>query len=111
MHKLEEIKNALFIYAGVCEEGAIRLMYDTKRLNDANLQSTQDNNTIIGDTLSENEEFVSEGRVELCFHNVWGAIHDQNWTNLDAAVACHQLGFSRYGEQNVCSFYVVQRKS
>lgn len=36
-----------------------------------------------------------EGRVEICFNNVWGAIHDENWTYKDAAVVCHQLGFSR----------------
>ena len=38
-----------------------------------------------------------EGRVEICYQNVWSAIYDENWSNKDAAVACYQLGFSRYG--------------
>lgn len=48
--------------------------------------------------IDEEESFRSpnEGRVEICFNNVWGAIYDENWTNKDAAVACYQLGFSRY---------------
>ena len=43
-------------------------------------------------------ETAIEGRIEICFQNVWGAIYDTKFTNLDAAVACHQLGYSRYGK-------------
>ena len=46
---------------------------------------------------STNVENAIEGRVEVCYHNVWGSIFDQNFTNKDAAVVCHQLGYSRYG--------------
>ena len=44
-------------------------------------------------------ETAIEGRIEICFQNVWGAIYDTKFTNLDAAVACHQLGYSRYGNE------------
>jgi hypothetical protein len=46
-------------------------------------------------------ETAIEGRIEICFQNVWGAIYDTNFTNLDAAVACHQLGYSRYGNAKI----------
>ena len=42
-------------------------------------------------------ETAIEGRIEVCFQNVWGAIYDANFTNKDAAVACHQLHYSRSG--------------
>jgi len=31
-----------------------------------------------------------EGRVEMCYRGVWGAISDLDWNNQDAAVTCHQ---------------------
>ena len=40
---------------------------------------------------------IVEGRVEICHEGVWSAIYDENWSNRDAAVACQQLEFSRYG--------------
>ena len=44
-----------------------------------------------GDEIGE----ILEGRVEICHENVWSAIYDENWSNKDAAVACHQLELSR----------------
>lgn len=39
-----------------------------------------------------------EGRVEVCVGEVWGTVCDNGFHSVDAGVACHQLGFSRIGE-------------
>lgn len=38
-----------------------------------------------------------EGRVEICFHNIWGTICNRDWNTADARVTCRDLGFSSSG--------------
>lgn len=78
-----------------CEDGDVRI------INNAGQEQTKE---CLDGSDSDHQrrsvpsfETATEGRIEICFQNVWGAIYDTNFTNLDAAVACHQLGYSRYG--------------
>ena len=43
-------------------------------------------------------EGVREGRLEICYQGVWGAVYDTDWSAQDAAVTCQDLGFDPRGK-------------
>lgn len=50
-----------------------------------------------GDLRLENGTTSREGRLEICYGNVYGTICDDQWGLLDARVACRDLGFPDAG--------------
>ena len=34
--------------------------------------------------------------MEICRNDAWGTVCDDAWTDVDASVACRQLGYSRF---------------
>ena len=37
------------------------------------------------------------GWVEVCLNGMWGTIGRENWDDIEASIACEQLGYSPYG--------------
>ena len=61
----------VMIYIGPCTNGEIRL---------------------------EGANYDNEGRVQICFNNVWGTVCDSTWGLDEASVVCRQLGFPADGQ-------------
>ena len=61
---------SMFLSLTVCADGDIRLMNGT-------------------------EPSMREGRVEICYNNVYGTVCDDRWDTVDASVVCRQLGLNR----------------
>lgn len=82
-----------------CEDGDVRIINDNLIININDGEVDSDGDQVRRSVPSFETAIDHEGRIEICFQNVWGAIYDTKFTNLDAAVACHQLGYSRYGNE------------
>ena len=55
-------------------------------------------NCTLGDVRLVNGTSELEGRVEVCFGNLWGTVCHHSWDNRDAGVICKQIFNSSFGE-------------
>ena len=42
-------------------------------------------------------ESLIQGRVEICYQNIWGTVCDDSWSDVDARVVCRVLGYPPLG--------------
>ena len=64
--------HSYLVHTTVCSHGSIRLAGGSSSMN---------------------------GRVEVCLNGHWGTVCDDEWTTIEANVACQQLGYSGSGRQ------------
>ena len=86
---------SLCLLIGICSGGELRL----------NVGENYD--YFYGNTVYDEAYYMDEvrgtgllrGRVEICNGSTqeWGTICDDTWDDVEASVACHQMGLSRYG--------------
>lgn len=47
--------------------------------------------------LIESSNRFQIGLIEICVNGIWGTICRDSWGNVEASIACKQLGYSPYG--------------
>ena len=50
-----------------------------------------------GDIRLEGSTNALEGRIGICQRSIWGSVCSDTFTDIEAKVACRQLGYSRFG--------------
>ena len=74
----------------MCQDGDVRLIVG------------EDDEYYYGGPAYDNSYYtdnqLSVGRLELCIGGQWGIACQDYWSNSEASVVCHQLGFSRVGK-------------
>lgn len=81
------------IITATCEEFDARIIIGDEDTYYSDLSPQSDTYYIDGS--------LAAGRIELCLRGVWNPVCQDVWTEAEAAVACHQLGFSRYGTNGI----------
>ena len=80
-------------------------LFDCDYLSNHNCGHFEDVGLVCLETCSTDGEvrlvggkYDNEGRVEICKNQQWTTICDDNWDNLDAAVACRSAGLPSEGK-------------
>jgi deleted-in-malignant-brain-tumors protein 1 len=71
---------------------------------DAGVSCPRMGTTCVQGTIRLRGGTTTRGRVEICNHNQWGTVCDDQWGTKDAQVACRQLGFGSTGISAVFAF-------
>ena len=61
-----------------------------------------------GDVRLITEGAAAGGRVEVCYHGIWGSVCNEMWDNLDAQVACNQLKLPSNGKPCCIVIFVTK---
>lgn len=61
-----------------------------------------------GDVRLQDGETEYEGRIEVCYRNVWGTVCDHSINNAVATVVCTQRGLPIHGEESWAFFQPAQ---
>ncbi len=62
----------------------------------------QDGEVRLSGGVVDDQNFIMDGRLEICFNNAWGTVCNNAFRAVDAEVACDQLpGFNRDGLFNL----------
>ncbi len=61
-------------------------------------QQDPNNTCIEGSMRLADGETANEGRLEVCYSNHWGTVCDDEFSSVEAAIVCRELGYSTEGK-------------